>query len=213
MYNPPIFKNRDEAGRKLSAELERLELRDAVVLAIPAGGVTVGKVVAETLDAPLDLIVVRKIKIPWNPEAGFGAVAPDGNVILNPEITPTLGLTDEEIERLAQETLEEVKRREGLFRGDRPEPNLKDKTVVLVDDGLATGYKMLAAARSVRKKNPKKVLVAVPTASGGAVKLLEPEVDQLISLYIHPSGELFAVASSYKEWHDLTDEEVLACLK
>lgn len=213
MYNPPIFKDREEAGRKLAEEIEKLELEDPVVLAVPAGGVPVGKEVASVLDAPLDLMIVRKIKIPWNPEAGFGAVSPDGETILNPEITPTLGLSDEEIEKLAQGTLKEVKQREKLFRGKRPKPDLENKTVILVDDGLATGYTMLAAVKSVRKKNPKKVIIAIPTASGGAVELLKPEVEQLISLYTHPAGESFAVASSYREWYDLTDKEVLACIK
>jgi len=212
-YNPTQFRDRADAGRRLADRLLSLELNDPIVLAVPAGGVPVGAEIATRLSAPLDLIIVRKIRIPWNPEAGLGAVTSGGEALLNPRLTTMLGLDDRDIQRLADAARTEVAQRERIFRGERAHPALSGRTVILVDDGLASGYTMLAAVRSVQRREPSTIVVAVPAASGAAVGLLEPEVDQLVALYVHPRHQPFAVASSYEQWHDLTDDEVLALLK
>jgi putative phosphoribosyl transferase len=159
-----IFKDRHDAGRQLA---ERLLLYrcNAVVLAIPRGGVPVGYEVSRGLDVPLDIIVPRKLPIPSDPEAGFGAVAPDGTVVLNEALMWYLGLSTEEIERIIGEVLGEVRRRIREYRGDRPLPRLSGKNVIVVDDGLASGYTMIAAVRALRKERPRRVIVAVPCST------------------------------------------------
>ncbi len=210
MLNPVLFKDRLEGGQKLAQALKRLHLKNSVVLAVPSGGVPVGLEIAEALSCPFDLIVVRKIQYPWTTEAGFGAVASDGTLFLGPAARE---LSQEVIEVQTQKAIEEVKHREKEFLKGRKRVDVKGKTAILVDDGLATGSTMFAAIKSVRKKKPAQVMVAVPTASGGAVALLKKQADKVITLYEHPTGLPFAVASSYQEWHDLTNEEVIQYLE
>lgn len=208
MYNPILFKDRIDGGKKLARELKKLDLENPVVLAIPSGGVPVGIEVSKFLDCPFDLIIVRKIKIPWNPEAGFGSVASDGVPFFNPDFLGRPFLSEEQINKLVKETHKEVEHREKEFLAGRKRVDVEGKTVILIDDGLASGYTMLAAIKSIKKKKPDQVIIAAPTASGGAIELLEKEADKVVTLYKHPRHLPFAVASSYKEWHDLTDEEV-----
>jgi putative phosphoribosyl transferase len=166
----------------------------------------VGSTVAKTLDAPMDVLIVRKAQIPWNTEAGFGAITWDGEVILNGLLVEQLGLTEDEIDEAIAKTNVNIEERFKKFRQDQPMPLLKDKIIILVDDGLASGFTMLAAVRSLRKKQPKRIVIAVPTASTGAIDLLRCEVDEIVCLNIR-SGS-FAVADAYENWYDLTDEEV-----
>jgi len=208
-----VFQDRFQAGKLLADKLRHnLDNENVVILAVPAGGVPVGYIVAKELGAPMDLIVVRKIQIPWNTEAGFGAITWDGKIALNEDLVEQLNLTKEEIETSILSTKRNIQERLRKFRGDKPMPILKDKVVVLVDDGLASGFTMMVAARSVRENIPKKIIVAVPTASLGAIELLAPEVDEIVCLNIR-SGPSFAVADAYVNWHDLTDEEVTNILK
>lgn len=204
-----VFRNRFEAGKFLADEL-KVYAGDSgvIVLAVPAGGVPVGCVIAQRLAVPMDVIIARKTQIPWSPEAGFGAVAWDGTLVLNENLVKQLHLTQEEIKAAVLETKRNVEERLRKFRGNKPLPNLKDKIVILVDDGLASGYTMLVTVRSVKEKASKKTVVAVPTASRGAVELLMSEVDEIVCPNIR-SGESFAVAEAYENWYDLTDEEVL----
>jgi putative phosphoribosyl transferase len=191
-----------------------MEYRDrrAVVLAIPRGGVPVGYEVARRLGAELDVIVPRKIPIPWNTEAGFGAITADGTIVLNERMVQSLGLEEKEIEEIAEEVRREIVRRTELYRGERPPPDLKGRPAIIVDDGLASGYTMLAAIKSLRKDEPSEVVVAVPVASRGAARLVTHEADKLVALIT--SEQLpFAVANSYIEWRDLTDDEVLDYLR
>lgn len=204
-YPQVLYKDRSEAGEKLGQELKKLNLKNPIVLAIPSGGVPVGRKVAKILGSPLDLIIVRKIQFPWTTEAGFGAVAADGTIYLGLD---SKTLSQNIIKIQTEKAKKEVARRQKEFLGKRKRINLGGKTVILVDDGLAAGSTMIAAASSVEKGKPEKIIVAVPTASENAVKTVRSRVDQLISLYIHPANLPFAVASSYKEWHDLTDQEV-----
>lgn len=210
MYNPVRFKDRADGGQKLARELKKIDLENPVVLAIPSGGVPVGIEVSKFLDCPFDLIVVRKIKVPWNPEAGFGSITSDGSPVFNPDPLNLIRshLSEEQIDELVRDIQREIKHREKQFLAGRKRVDVKGKTVILVDDGLASGYTMLAAVKSIRKKKPDQVIIAAPTASGGAIELLEKEADKVVTLYQHPKHLPFAVASSYQEWHDLTDEEV-----
>jgi putative phosphoribosyl transferase len=208
-----IFKDRFEAGKLLADELrEYTGNRNVIVLAVPAGGVPVGYEVAKELAVPMDVVVVRKVQIPWVPEAGFGAVTWDGKVFLNKGLVERLGLTEEDIQTAVIETKRNIQDRLQKFRGNKPMPRLAGQVVILVDDGLASGFTMLVATRSVGDKAPQKIVVAVPTASLGAVELLTSEVNQIVCLNIR-SGSSFAVADAYVNWHDLTDEEVQKILK
>ena len=208
-----VFLDRLQAGRLLADKLREYAGKENVVLlALPAGGVPVGYVVAKELNISMDVIVVRKVQIPWNTEAGFGALTWDGEAVLNQSLVKHLGLKREVIEESISETRRIIQERLGKFRGDKPMPDLGGKVVILVDDGLASGFTMLAATRSSRRKQPKKTVVAVPTASMGAIKLLAPEVDEIVCLNIR-SGPVFAVADAYKNWYDLTDDEVIKILE
>jgi putative phosphoribosyl transferase len=208
-----IFIDRLHAGMLLAEKLrEYAGKKDILLLAVPSGGVPVGYVIAEELDIAMDLILVRKVQIPWNTEAGFGALTWDGEIILNESLVRHLGLTEKMIEQSVARTRRIVRERLRKFRGDKPMPAFRGKVVILVDDGLASGFTMLAASNSVRKKKPEKIVVAVPTASTGAIELLRPEVDEIVCLNIR-SGPIFAVADAYKSWHDLTDEEVTEILE
>jgi putative phosphoribosyl transferase len=184
---------------------------NAVVLAIPRGGVPVGYEVSKSLGVPLDLITPRKLPIPSDPEAGFGAVAPDGTVVLNERMVAYLGLSVKDIESIVEDVLSEVRRRIKEYRGDRPLPELKNKNVLVVDDGLASGFTMIAAVRAIRKEYPRRVIVAVPCSPESSVERLEKEADEVVSLAVQPYGP-FAVASYYESFPDLTDAEVTGLL-
>jgi putative phosphoribosyl transferase len=207
-----VFRDRFQAGKLLAEKLrEYYREENVIVLAIPAGGVPVGNMIAKELVVPMDVVIVRKAQIPWNTEAGFGAVTWDGETVLNEPLVEQLGLTNEELEESISKTKRNIQERLRKFRGDKPLPQLRDKVIILVDDGLASGFTMLATARSARKRQPKKIIVAVPTASLGAVELLMFEVDEIVCLNIR-SGSSFAVADAYENWYDLTDEDVLKIL-
>jgi len=208
-----VFRDRFQAGKLLADKLQDYAGKgNVIVLAVPAGGVPVGYTVAEELAVPMDVLIVRKIQIPWNTEAGFGAITWDGITVLNEPLVEQLDLKKKEVEESIQKTRRNIQERLRKFRGNKPMPQFKNKIVILVDDGLASGFTMLAAARSIKKNAPEKLIVAVPTASLGAIELLVPEVDEILCLNIR-SGSSFAVAEAYENWYDLTDEEVLKILK
>lgn len=205
-----VFSGRHEAGKILGAFLLSLPpIREPLVLAIPAGGVPVGKEIAAALDAPLSLAIVRKVRIPGTTEAGFGAVTWDGTVLINERLRDALFLSDPDVERAVNETYTNVRERITRFMAGKPMPSVAGKTVILTDDGLASGFTMLAAIRSIRAKRPACVVVAVPTASRSSAERVSREADQLVCLNIR-SGGSFAVADAYDEWYDLDDREVLA---
>ena len=181
------------------------------MLAVPRGGVPVGYHVARALGARLDLVVPRKIQIPWEPEAGFGAVTSDGTVTLNEPLIARLRLPREEVRRLAAATVEEVRRREAAFRGTAPPPEVEGRTVVVVDDGLASGFTMIAALRSLRARRAGRLAVGAPCAPKDSVDRVSVHADDVTVLEVD-EGWSFAVASHYERWWDLTDEEVLSYL-
>jgi predicted phosphoribosyltransferase len=207
-----IFENRQDAGRRLAAKLGEYSDRSVVVLAIPNGGVPVALEVASALKADLDLIICRKIPLPLTPEGGFGACADDGTVILNEEIVKRIGLSRQQIEHEASKVRAEIKRRSLLHKGDRPLVKVSGKTVILIDDGLASGITMMAAVESVRHRRPKEIVVAVPCASAVAVKQLERVADKVVTC---TTGFMprFAVADFYRHWYDLSDDEVVRYLR
>lgn len=207
-----VYQDRDEAGAYLAGALEQLRLQRAIVLAIPSGGVPVGLAISERFGLPFDLLISRKIPIPGNTESGFGAVSLEGDMILNDSIVRMLRLSSEEIKELAESVYEELRIRNHLFRNDRPWPDLLGKMAILVDDGLASGYTMIAASRMVHRRNPAKIVVAVPTASASTIELLRPEVDVIVCPNVR-SGYTFAVADAYQNWRDLEREEVIDQLK
>ncbi len=179
--DPHRFRDRRHAGRVLAARLERYTNRpDVIVLALPRGGVPVGFEIARALRAPLDVFNVRKLGVPGQEELAMGAIATGGIRVLNDEIVRELGLTPAAIDRVAAREELELARREQLYRDGRPLPDLADRIVILVDDGLATGSTMRAAARAVRRLGPARLVVAVPTAAPETCRDLGAEVDEII---------------------------------
>src|SRR5918995_4316411 len=160
------FRDRTEAGRILAQELSHYEGRDdVIVLALPRGGVPVGYEVARALRAPLDVFVARKLGAPNQPELGIGAVAQDGSRVLNERIIEEIGVSEEYIERVAAEEIKEAERRFKLFRGERPEPEVRERTAILVDDGIATGVTTRAAIDALRRRDPRCLVLAVPVCA------------------------------------------------
>ncbi len=201
------FRDRRYGGKKLADLVDDLEFD--YVAAIPRGGVAVGVEVAKNRNKPLLVIGVRKIPIPWSPEAGFGAVAEDGSTFINEKIFDHLGLSVEETEELAEEVRKEVERRIKTYR-EEPLPDLSGKTVLLVDDGFASGYTAIAAIELLKNKGGT-VYAAAPCSPSDTVKLLEGYADRVIVISEQKWGS-FAVASYYEEFDDLSDEEVLDML-
>jgi putative phosphoribosyl transferase len=212
--NKILFKNRIDAGERLAQALneKKQEFKDPIVLGIPRGGVPVGYVLAKEFECELDTIVLRKIPIPTDPEAGYVAVTLDKTVILNQEMLPHLRLSKEEMDQGIEEVYQEVIRRNKIYRKGKPFPDLETRSVILTDDGLATGYTMLAAIEFCRKKKPKEIIVAVPVASDSAAELIQPEADQFVVLHVSHSF-YFAVASFYERFEDMLDVEVVEILE
>ena len=208
-----VFKDRIEAGRVLAEMLESeyKAAPDAIVLAIPSGGVPVGLEVMRKLHLPFDLIIARKIPIPHNPEAGYGAVTLEGGVFLNEELVSRLDLKPLQIERQISRLKKELEERQSLFRGKKPFPDLTDKRAILVDDGLASGYTMMASVHSVKNMGAKEIVVAIPTAPPETIEKIEPTVDEIYCPNVR--GKIFfAVADAYENWYDLSRAEVLDLL-
>jgi len=204
MVNLP-FQDRSEAGRALGTELAQRKLTNAVVLALPRGGLPVANEVATALKAPLDVIVVRKLGAPWQPELAMGAICGSTRV-LDQELIKMFGISHDRIEMIVARETKEMERREKLYRGGLPALQLPGRTVVLVDDGLATGSSMVAAVRQVRSLHPEKVIVAVPVGSSQACEWLRREADECVCL---ATPEMFcAVGEWYVDFHQVSDSEV-----
>ena len=203
----PPFRDRSDAGRQLAAKLAPYADRpDVLVLALPRGGVPVGYEVARELGAPLDVFLVRKLGVPGYEELAMGAVATGGVRVLNEQVVRALRILDYVIDAVAAKEEQELARRERLYRGDRPPPDVRGKTVILVDDGLATGATMHAAVQALREQQPARIVVAVPTASPEACDELRKEVDDAICA-VTPEP-FYAVGLWYENFSQTTDEEV-----
>lgn len=205
------FRNREEAGRMLAERLGHLWRGSAWVLALPRGGVPVGYEIARTLGLSLDVLVVRKLGVPWRPELGMGAIAEGGATYVNDEVLEYADLTLKDVRAVAKEEARELERRVKLYRGERPLPDVHGQTVLLVDDGLATGGTARAAARAVRELEPRRLVLAVPVASAETAEALRrEEVDEVVTLA--EPVVLGAVGAWYEDFHEVDDEEVLALL-
>jgi putative phosphoribosyl transferase len=207
MMETTVFADRIDAGKQL-AEAYDGPTDDLVVLGIARGGVPVGYPIAKKFNAVLDVVTARKLPIPWSPEMGFGAIAPDGSRSINREVVRSFGITPAEIEKISSTVLEEVKRRESVYRGGKPPYPIKDMNVILADDGLATGYTMIATIEMARKQGASHVTAAVPVSPADTADLVRDMVDKLIVLHVSPTYS-FAVASFYRDFHDMEDREVL----
>jgi putative phosphoribosyl transferase len=207
-----VFSDRYEAGQLLGKELTRYKDVDAIVLAIPSGGVPIASEISRMTGLPMDLIIVRKLQVPGNPEAGFGALSPDGTMVLNENLVKELRLTPEQMREQMQKTLRVIQQRSIRFRGAKPPPELKGRQAIIVDDGLASGYTMIAAIRWAKKMVPRQVVVAVPTGSERTIDRISPEADMIFCLNVR-SDFPYAVADAYRSWYDLGDEEVLGLIR
>ncbi|HEX2230418.1 MAG TPA: phosphoribosyltransferase [Candidatus Binatia bacterium] len=206
------FATRREAGEKLAEKLAAYaDSPDLIVLALPRGGVPVGYEVARALHAPLDVFLVRKLGVPGYEELAMGAIATGGVRVLNQEVTNQMEIPEPVIDAVAQRENEELQRRERLYRQDRPEPNVRGRTVILVDDGLATGSTMRAAAAAIRQMQPAKVVVAVPVAARETCEELQEEVDEVICA-VTPEP-FMAVGAWYADFSQTTDDEVRELLE
>ena len=201
------FSDRREAGRRLAALLRPLaEEPDVIVLGLPRGGVPVAYEVAEALGAPLDVFVVRKLGVPGHEEYAMGAIASGGIRVLNHEVVRQLQIPTTAVEAVERDERRELERRERLYRDDRPAPSLQGRTVVLVDDGLATGSTMLAAVQAVRTQRPRRIVVAAPVASHEAHDALRREADDCVC--VSTPDPFYGVGLWYLNFKQTTDEEV-----
>ncbi len=205
------FRNREEAGRMLAERLGHLRGESPVVLGLPRGGVPVAYEVARALGAPLEVLVARKLGVPWHPELGMGAIAEGGATYVNADIIRYTDVTDEDVRAVAEEELKELERRVRQYRGSRPLPELQGRTAVVVDDGMATGGTARAAARAVKEHGPKRLVLAVPVAASETARALRrEEVDEVVT--VEEPTMLGAVGAWYEDFHQVDDEEVLALL-
>jgi len=201
------FTDRAQAGRRLAARLEAYaNRRDVLVLALPRGGVPVAAEVARALTAPLDVFVVRKLGTPGQPELAMGAIASGGVRLLNEDVVRALHIPEAEIERVAAREAQELARRETLYRDGRPAPEVPGRTIILIDDGLATGATMRAAARALRRQGPARLVIAVPVAAPETCASLASEADEVICA--ETPEPFWAVGYWYQDFSQTTDQEV-----
>jgi predicted phosphoribosyltransferase len=211
IFRSAPFEDRRDAGRRLAAKLSRFRDERPVVFALPRGGVPVGYEISRSLGAPLDVFVSRKLGAPDQPEFGIGAVAVGGVRILNWDVIRRLGIPDDYIERVTARELAEVNRRLRYFRGDRPELQVGGRTTILVDDGLATGVTARAAVAALRRRRPRRLILAAPVCAAQTAKIFLAEVDELICL--KTPSDLGAIGFWYRDFEQTTDAEVVQLLE
>jgi putative phosphoribosyl transferase len=206
-----LFADRVDAGKRLAQALKAHVGKDAVVLAIPRGGVVVGYEVAKALVLSLDVIIPRKIGAPNNPELAIGAMTEDGTILLDGRLVDYLSVSQEYIEEESEAQKAEIHRRLRLYRGNIPYPSLKGREVILIDDGIATGSTMKAALASVRKRGAKSVIIAIPVGPPSTIRELEKEADRVVCL--HAPEAFYAIGQFYGDFTQTQDEEVIRLLK
>jgi len=205
-----LFRDRHDAGRRLAVVLMSLVEERPVVLALPRGGVPVGVEVARALGAPLEILAVRKLGAPGNPELGVGAVTEDGTGVLDPQSAGTVGMTQEMLDATVEVESAELRRRVERYRDGRAAIPVEGRTVIVVDDGLATGLTDLAAVRALRKRGAANIVVAAPVGSSQSVSMLGEEADRVVCVTV--PERLFGVGMWYRDFTPVSDEEVLALL-
>jgi predicted phosphoribosyltransferase len=208
-----MFEDRSDAGRRLSRQLEGLRGENVVVLALPRGGVPVAFEIASALHAPLDLLLVRKIGAPENPELAIGAIVdgPEPHIVRNEDVMSLVGAGEAQLELQAKRELVEIERRRVRYLRGRAPIDVAAKTAIVVDDGIATGATMRAALQGLRKHAPARVVLAVPVAPPEALALLEPEADEVVCAW--SPRHLGAVGAAYRSFHQVSDDEVIALLE
>jgi putative phosphoribosyl transferase len=209
----PLFANRQEAGQRLAERLLRFKDLQPIVLALPRGGVPIGYEVAKKLNVPLDLILVRKIGVPFQPELAYGAVV-DGDhpeIVINEGVEQYLHLSKEILNEQSARALKEIKRRRNLYLAERPRTEAKDKTVLVVDDGIATGMTVRASLRAIRRAQPSKLVLAVPVAPSDTIAELRDDADEIICLAT--PDPFYAISPYYADFHQVSDDEVIALLE
>ncbi len=206
-----IFRDRFHAGEKLSEKLKEYSSPDTVIIAIPRGGIAVAYPVSINLGLKLTIAGVRKLPIPWNPEMGFGAIAEDGSVYINENVVRRHWIDPDEISSISERVLSEVKRRVGLYRKGML-PDFREKKVLVVDDGFATGYTAIATCQLVIRNGAKEVVLSAPCAPESTVDLLSDYADKIVVLIIERFTP-FAVANYYRDFHDMSDGEVIEILE
>ena len=208
-----VFQNRTDAGRQLAKAMSKYKGQHPVVLALPRGGVPVAAEVAAALDAPLDLVLVRKIGVPQQPELAMGAVT-DGKqpaVVRNDDIIELCGISDQVFDTVCNEELAEIERRRLRYIGDRPRAEVEGKIAIVIDDGIATGATTLAAIKAVRSRKPRELVLAVPVAPPDSIKKLRSEVDAIVCL--DTPRDFGAIGYFYEDFRQVNDDEVIATLK
>jgi len=207
---PQRFRDRADAGRQLARRLAAFAAERPVIVALPRGGVVVAYEIARSLDAPLDVLVARKLGAPRQPEFGVGAIAPGGMLVVDPQAVSFTGMTDEDLERVIRNERDEMRRRERLYREDRSALDVKDRAVILVDDGVATGVTVRAAIMALRALGARRVILAVGVCSREAAAAIGPTVDDLVALVV--PEELSAVGPYYGDFGQVTDDQVIGLL-
>jgi putative phosphoribosyl transferase len=203
-----MFQNREEAGHCLASALQQYrDHTDGVILALPRGGVAVGYAMSLDLHLPLDVFIVRKIGAPENPEYALGAISETGNIYLNPEAGGAFGLSHADIEELGKVQREEILRRQRLYRRGRPPRTLKDRLVILTDDGIATGATFFASVEAIRRQQPRSLLAAIPVAPLEIIDRVKAVVDELV--VITTPDRFWSVGGYYVEFGQVSDEEVV----
>lgn len=206
-----MFNDRAEAGKELAQLLQERGVEADIVLGIPRGALPVAREVADALDAQLDIVVAQKLGAPGNPEFAIGAVASDGSLWLNDDVVDRLGVTDEYIDRERDREAENAREKINRYRGDRDDPDLTRKTVVVVDDGVATGATARACLRQVRDSNAARVILAVPVGSPDSLDDLQTEADDVIAVETPPTFR--AVGQFYRRFDQVSDEEAIEYLR
>lgn len=212
LTQPAPYRDRVEAGRRLVSALKDLEgLDDAVILALPRGGVEVGAAVARALDLPLDVLIVRKIGVPWQPELALGAMASGGILLLNRDIVHATGVSPEEIDEISATERRELERRERAYRNGAGAVEVRGRTVLVVDDGVATGASMRAAVSSLRERGPARIVVGVPVGSAGTLLLLKRLADDVVCPLVPPY--FTSIGEWYEDFPQLSDDAVRRLLE
>lgn len=205
------FRNRTDAGQQLARELATLDLTDPLVLGIPRGGIVIAAEIARALPAQLDVVLSRKLPTPGQPELALGAISEDGHVVINQDVARMVRFSDAELEAIRQHEADEIARRRQLFRGGQPLAPVEGRSVIVTDDGIATGATMIAALQDLRERNPRELILAVPVAATSRLAEVSRWADRTVCLY--DNDDFYAVGQFYDDFDQVEDSEAAALLR